>query len=246
MKVSIITATLNSELFIEQNILSILSQSYKDIEHIVIDGLSSDSTLDILNKYSDSLIFISESDNGIYDAFNKGLSIATGDIVAFLGSDDFFISSDAVSSIVKRFSHKSISAVFSDIDIIDRVDSKVVRSWKSSSFKKHSLILGWMPPHPTLFVRRDIYNKIGSFNTAFLISSDYLSIFKMFSLPGFKSVYIPNVYINMRIGGVSSSLPNIISKFREDILAIRSCDVSLSGSIFISSLKVLRKLPQLF
>ena len=247
-KITVITACFNAAANIETCINSILSQNYKNIEIVIVDGLSTDNTMEIVNRYRDRIdVVISEIDTGIYDALNKGIKIATGDVISFLHSDDFFASNTVLAEVASIFSeNKSVSSVFGDLQYVSSRDcNRVIRHWKSSSFKIDALFWGWMPPHPSLFVKKIWYEKISYFDTTLKISADYLSILKLFSDPSFKSIYISKVLIKMRTGGISNKNASmILLKSKEDLKAIRECNVGFVNSYFTLLAKNLRKIFQ--
>ena len=247
MRISIITPTFNSELFLECCVKSVASQTYNNIEHIVIDGASVDKTIQIVNKCLDKIsVFKSEPDTGIYNALNKGLKNSTGDIVGFLHSDDFYASNDSLESIANSFIVKNVDAVYGDLEYVDRLDSsKVLRRWRSCEYKDGDLGWGWMPPHPTFYVRREWYERINGFEEKYKISADYLSVLKMFSNPIFKATYIPKVITRMRIGGVSNqNVRSIIKKTCEDWQVLRSQEASCLKSIRCLAWKNISKVKQ--
>lgn len=227
MKISIITATLNCETVLENCLLSVASQSHEDIEHIVVDGASTDGTLKILKSHKKNLThIISEPDKGIYSALNRGISLATGDIIGFLHADDFFAHIHVLSNINTTFEENlSISAVYGDLKYVSKKNpSRVIRSWCSSPYEQNLLAWGWMPPHPSLYVRREWYKKMGGFDSSYQISADYASILHFFLQPNFKSHYLPETFVMMRLGGVSNkSLRTVIKKTIEDWRALRNC-----------------------
>ncbi len=227
---------------------SIQSQTYKNIEHIVIDGASTDGTYDILeSRVSRIAKLISEPDHGIYNALNKGLAIASGDVVGFLHSDDVFAHPNVLQDIIKVFeSNTSIDAVYGDLQYVsaDNINS-IKRYWRSSNFSPRKLKWGWMPPHPTLYVRRNCYLQIGGFNESYLISADYLSVLQLFSIKTFRSAYIPGVLIKMRVGGISNqSLRSRFIKSYEDVRALKQSNLGSIFSIYIVILKNLSKINQ--
>ena len=207
MKISIITASFNSEKTIKDTIESILNQSYKDVEYIVIDGNSSDNTLDTINGYSDKIDIkvISEPDKGLYDAMNKGIKIATGEVIGILNSDDFYKNNTVLEKIASCFEkNPQIDACYADLEFVDSIEtSKVVRVWKAGNFEEKKLNNGWIIPHPTFFVKKSIYEKYGVFNTSFKIAADYELLLRLLKLHKINLFYLPEIIISMRIGGVS-------------------------------------------
>lgn len=213
MKVSIITVVWNNADTIKDAIESVLNQTYKNIEYIIVDGGSTDGTIEIIQSYGNKISkFISEKDEGIYDAMNKGIKLATGDIVGILNSDDFYKSNDVIETVVREFISKDIDCLYGDLEYVDKNDtSKVIRYWKSNPYKEGLFQKGWHPPHPTFFVKREIYYKYGMFNTNFKIAADYELMLRFLEKYKIKSSYIPKVLVRMRLGGASNkSVINII------------------------------------
>jgi glycosyltransferase involved in cell wall biosynthesis len=219
MKVSVITVTFNSAETVEDTIKSVVNQDYKDIEYIIIDGLSKDNTLEIVNKYQASIAkVISEKDHGIYDAISKGIKNATGDIVVALNSDDMYAANDVISKVVELFKSSHADAVYGDLNYVDRfITSKVIRKWKSGTYKKGHFLKGWMPPHPTFFVRNYCYQKYGSFNLSLKSAADYELMLRFIHKHEIKVAYLPKLIVNMRAGGQSNvSFKNRFKANRED------------------------------
>jgi glycosyltransferase len=200
----------------------------------------------VQNHLDQVSIFKSEPDRGIYDALNKGINTATGDVVGFLHADDLYSSSETLATIAKRFEDPTVCAVYGDLEYVSQNDtSRVVRRWKSKPFIAGALSLGWMPPHPTLYVRRERYSKIGGFDTSYRIAADYLSILQLFGDKTFKAIYIPQVLVRMRLGGVSNrSLKTILRKSREDWRALLECGFGLADTAKALTWKNLSKLSQ--
>lgn len=244
MKVSIITATYNSEKTIKDTILSLESQSYGNIEHIIIDGGSRDNTVDIIKEYSTKVsLIVSEPDKGIYDALNKGILKSTGDVVGFLHSDDLFAYPEAISDIVETFKNNVCDAVYADLEYVSQDDiTKVIRKWKSGEYTVGKLKYGWMPPHPTFFMKRERYQQWSVFNLDYKISADYDSLLRYLWCNKATLAYLPKTISKMRVGGASNrSLKNIVLKSKEDIKIIK-----LNGLFWPVTLlfKNLSKLPQ--
>jgi glycosyltransferase len=223
MKISIITATYNSEKHIQGVIASIASQSYKNIEWVVVDGASKDATVKVIKEnYTGELNILSEPDKGIYDALNKGLTLATGDIFGFLHSDDFFENEIVIQSIVEQFQQTNCDGVYGDLRYVNAEDTqKIVRYWKSKPFQSNLLKKGWMPAHPTLFLKKEVYQKHGNFDTSFKISADYDFMLRILKDTTLNYAYLPQVITNMRVGGASNALGNIQQKMKEDLKALR-------------------------
>ena len=244
MKVSIITATYNSERTIKDTLSSVKQQTYKDVEHIIIDGASSDKTINLLDLYGHQGPTLSEPDNGIYDAMNKGVSMATGDIVGILNSDDFYSDSEVIEKVVKAFQESDCDAVYGDLVFVDgKQTKKIVRKWVAGEYDKNHFYNGWMPPHPTVFIRKEVYEKYGLFNLKFKSSSDYELLLRLMFLKNIKVQYIPQVLVHMRTGGQSNkSLSNRLAAHREDYLAWLSN--GLSPKWYTLAMKPLSKIKQ--
>lgn len=239
MKISIITSVYNNQETIKDAIDSVLNQTYENIEYIIIDGRSSDGTIDIIKSYGDKISkFVSESDKGIYDGLNKGISLATGDIVAFLHSDDIYASDDIIQNVADKFSSDSLlDGIYGDLIYTPKNDTtKVIRYWKSKDFDKSLLAKGWMPAHPTLFLKREVYEKYGAFDLNFKIAADYDFMLRVLSA-GINVQYLPHVLYKMRVGGESNrSLKNIMLKSREDLRALRKNGVGGVCSLLVKNL----------
>jgi len=247
MKVSIVTITYNSSKTIVDTIKSVISQTYKDVEFIIIDGASTDDTLTKIKLYSSSInVLISEPDKGIYDAMNKGLSKASGEIVAILNSDDVYSHSFVLEKIVNEFKATNSDGVYADLHYVDSIDTrKIVRRWKSGVYRDNSFLYGWMPPHPSFFVKRKVYEKYGKFNTILKSAADYELMLRFIHKYKIKISYLPEVLVNMRIGGASNgSLKNRIKANLEDRKAWELNGIK--PYFFTLILKPLRKLTQFF
>lgn len=246
LKVSIITASYNSSNTILDTIRSLEMQTYHNIEYIIVDGASSDNTLEVISNHCTRVSkVISESDNGIYDALNKGINAATGDIVGFLHSDDLFAYRDAIKDIVSTIKSQGTDAVHADLEYVEKDDiNKRIRLWKSSTYFTKKLKRGWMPAHPTFYMKREKYMLYGAFDLSYKIAADYDSLLRYFGAHGITSAYLPQVLIKMRVGGASnSSLKNLIQKTKEDIRALKSNGLSWPYAIFIKNIS---KIPQFF
>ena len=246
MKISIITVVYNNEKYIEQCIQSVINQTYKNIEYIVVDGNSSDGTLEIIKKYGNQIdVLLSEKDNGIYDALNKGLQLATGDVVGILHSDDIYNSTDIIEKIANEFINKDINALHGDLIYVQKDDpDKIVRNWESSPFKFNNLKNGWMPPHPTLFLKKEVTEVVQNYQLQYKIAADYDFMLRVFNIPQIKSFYTPIVITRMRNGGTSNkNLINIFKKSYEDYLILKRNKVGGLQSLFF---KNFNKLSQFF
>ncbi len=248
MKVSIITVSYNSKDFIKKAIESVLSQSYiGDIEYIIIDGGSSDGTVDIIKRYQDRIAYwVSEKDNGIFDGMNKGLRVAEGEIVGFLNSDDLYVDDEVIKDIVETMDSNQVDSCYGDVVYVHKYDTdRIVRYWKSQDFYKERFRKGWMPPHPAFFVRKDIYDKYGLFNLDFPISADYEIMLRFLYRYNISTQYLPRVLVKMSIGGNSNrNLKNIINGNRECYRAWEENGLRVSPWVFLS--KPLGKISQVF
>lgn len=246
MKVSIITATYNSEETILATLNSLDAQTYENIEYIIVDGASKDNTIKII-KNNNARVFsvISEPDKGIYDALNKGINAATGDVVGFLHSDDLFSYPDAVKDIVSTFLDAKCDAVYADLEYVSKDNTdNIIRLWKSGLYSRNKLKSGWMPPHPTFYMKRCMYKKYGLFDLNFKIAADYDSLLRYLWSNSIKMGYLPKVVMKMRVGGASNrSLRNIIQKTQEDIKALKNNDLFWPKALLIKNFS---KLPQFF
>ncbi|MCB9364229.1 MAG: glycosyltransferase [Flavobacteriales bacterium] len=244
-KVSIITVCYNSSKTIEDTIQSVVNQTYDNIEYIVIDGVSTDNTLEIINKYKSQITtIICEKDNGIYDAINKGIDLATGDIIANLNSDDFYIDNNVIADVVATFEKEKTDTLYGDLYYVDAVDTnKIVRYWKSKKYKEGLFLKGWMPPHPTFFVKKEVYQKFGLFDLQFKSAADYEIMLRFIHRFKASIAYLPRVVVKMRVGGVSNaSLSNRIKANKEDR---RAWEVNgLKPTAFTLILKPLSKILQ--
>ena len=246
MKVSIVTVAYNSALTIADTLRSVATQSYPNIEHLVIDGASKDDTLAIVQREGVRVSHLmSEPDGGIYDAMNKGLRMATGDIVGFLNADDVLADVDAIRRLVAAAELTGADAVFSDLVYVraDNLD-RVIRHWRSGPFSHERLRSGWMPPHPTFYVARARLADIGEFDVRLRIAADYDFMLRCLNRTDISVAYIPKVMVRMRTGGASNrSLRALWQKSREDLWALRRSGVGGVGTLLC---KNLRKLPQFF
>jgi glycosyltransferase involved in cell wall biosynthesis len=233
LKISIITVSYNSEKTIKITLNSVKDQTYKKIEHIIIDGNSADKTVLIAKQYSHINKIISKPDDGIYEAMNKGLKIATGDVICFLNSDDFYASNNVLSSVNKIFrDNPTLDACYSDLIYVDSLNtSKIIRYWKSGNFNFGSFAKGWCPPHPTFFVKSSVYKRYGCFDTKFKIASDAELMMRFLEVKKIKVKYIPKIWIKFRVGGVSNR--NLINIFKQNIEVLNALKKhKLSFNIF--------------
>ncbi|RZB38083.1 MAG: hypothetical protein SRB2_00429 [Desulfobacteraceae bacterium Eth-SRB2] len=238
MKVSIVTVSLNSHATIEDTIISVVNQTYPAIEHIIIDGGSKDGTVNIIHKYSNKIKkLVSEPDKGIYDAMNKGINLATGEIVGFLNADDVYFDKECVAHVVNEFRAKNVDSVFADLVYVypDNL-MKVVRYYSSKKFSPRQFAYGWMPAHPTFFAKRNCYGLYGLFKTDYMIASDYELLIRFLSKYKITYSYIPKVLVKMRMGGISTR--NLKNNWILNREIIRACS---ENGIKTNMLKVLSK-----
>ncbi len=248
MKISIITVVLNNAEYIEECIKSVLDQTYKNIEYIVVDGGSTDGTVEIIKKYENKIAkWISEPDRGIYDAMNKGIQLASGDVVGILNSDDVYYDESVLQCIAKVMENQSVDACYSDLVYVDRGDlQKIVRYWKSCDFRYELLKKGWIPPHPTFYVRKYVYNKYGFFDTSYRLAADYELMVRFLTFYKINVRYIPIVAVKMRLGGVTSkSIRNIVKQNVEILRACRKNKIKVLPLQFFAN-KFFYRLKQLY
>jgi glycosyltransferase involved in cell wall biosynthesis len=241
LKISIITVSYNSASTIRDTIESVLSQRYEYIEYIVVDGASTDTTMAIVNEYESKIAkVVSEPDKGIYDAMNKGISLATGDIIGILNSDDFFEADDVISSVASCFaSLPEIQLVFGDIVFVDPNDlNTVTRFYGAGHFRSWKLRFGWMPPHPATFIRTEAYKLAGPYSTLYRISADYEMFVRLLMVHKLTFARLDRVLVRMRAGGVSTS--GVRSSLRLNREIVQACR---RNGIYTNLVMVLSKLP---
>ena len=245
MKISIITVCYNAEDTISDAIQSVLTQDYKDVEYIIVDGKSTDRTLEIIQSIKNGIKLISEKDQGIYDAMNKGINTASGDVIGILNADDVYKNCQVLTEVMDAFK-ANVSIVYGDIEYVKYNDlSKVVRKWKAGIFRSGKFKWGWMPPHPGFFVKKSCYESFGLFNLNLSTSADYELMLRMLEVHHLSCNYIPKTITSMRVGGASnSSLKNRLIANRNDKKAWTIHPINPFWFTFI--LKPLRKLPQFF
>jgi glycosyltransferase involved in cell wall biosynthesis len=224
-----------------------LSQVYENFEYILVDGASTDGTMTIVNRYRDRISkIISERDRGIYDAMNKGILAATGDVIGILNSDDLLQNENILSQVAESFAQNEVEALYGDLVYVQREDpQKVVRYWRSGQYRPGLFERGWMPPHPTFYVKKEIFNQYGAYDLSFPLTADYELMLRYMVKHQIKTVYLPEIMVRMRLGGISNrSLSSLIKNYQENILAWKKNGLKLKiGTIF---LKRFRKLSQFF
>lgn len=244
LTISVVTAVFNRVDTVADALASVAAQTWPQVEHIVIDGASTDGTLKHLQAMQEGLaVLVSEPDRGIYEALNKGIRLASGDVVGFLHADDLYESTDVLARVAQAFEDPAVDAVYGDLVYTRRSDpTQVVRYWRAGAFKPGCLNAGWMPPHPTFYVRRSVYQRLGLFDTAYRISADYDTVLRFLGRGGVKPHYLPQVLVRMRLGGVSNrSLASLILKSQEDLLAMRRNGIGGFGALLRKNFV---KLPQ--
>jgi glycosyltransferase len=245
IKISIITVSHNSQATIEDTIKSIISQHYPHIEYIVVDGSSTDNSIEIVKSYGNKIAkVVSEPDLGIYDAMNKGIALATGDVIGFLNSDDFYADNFVIDRVVEAFSIEGVEASYADLDYVSYQNKHhIVREWRSGDYNPKKFYFGWMPPHPTFFALRSVYQKYGGYNLKLNSAADYELMLRLCLIHNVKTYYIPNVLVKMRMGGQSNrSLKNRIKANLQDRKAWSINNLSVPFYALI--LKPLRKIGQ--
>lgn len=245
MKVTIITATFNSEKFLEDSIQSVISQNYKNIEHIIIDGGSTDGTLSIIQKYRKHIAaFVSEPDRGMYDAINKGMKLATGDIIGTLNSDDFLADNTVISDIVNSFKQYNTDVIYGDlVYVLPENASKIIRVWKGLPYKRKRYKYGWMPAHPTFYFKRNLLDKYGYYENHYYTAADYEFMARYLYKNRASAYYFSRLIVKMRSGGISNG--NIFRRLRanrRDYLAMKRNNIPFA--FFVSILKPFRKIFQ--
>ncbi|HSV36419.1 MAG TPA: glycosyltransferase family 2 protein [Ramlibacter sp.] len=244
LHISVITAVFNRAATIGEALRSVHEQTWPTVEHIVIDAGSTDGTLSVLKQHQSQIAkLVSEPDNGVYDALNKGIARASGDVVGFMHADDVFASSRSLEKVAAAFDDPSVEAVYGDLVYVKKHDAtRVVRYWRAGQYQRDQLAHGWMPPHPTFYVRRSVYERFGAFDTRYRIAADYENMLRILWGGGVRTAYVPEVLVRMRSGGISNkSLRNVVHKSYEDFSALRQNGI---GALQALLLKNVTKLPQ--
>jgi len=241
---SILTVTWNRVATLGQSLDSLAAQTYDKFEHIVQDGGSTDGTLALLQSRPDPRRkLVSKRDGGIYDALNQALARASGDIIGLLHSDDFLATPDVLAKVADRFRETQADAVYGDLDYVSASDpTHIIRHWKAMAYDPAKLRRGWMPPHPALFLRREVIERLGGYDSSFQIAADYDSILRYFGKGGISAAYVPEVLMKMRMGGESNrSFSRILRKSQEDYRALKKNNI---GGLGVLAMKNLSKLQQ--
>jgi len=224
MKISIITVVFNGGAFLEDCIKSVVNQNYADIEYIIIDGASTDNTPRIINKYAGRVHkIVSEPDNGLYDAINKGVALATGEIIGLLNADDMLADNTVITDVASFFKKdNSLQGIYGDLNYVYPISLKIIRKWKSKQANKNDLRKGWMPAHPTLYLKRNLFAKYGNYAINLGTAADYDLMLRYLYVHNIKIQYLPKLMINMRIGGLSNgSLKGILMAAKNDFIALK-------------------------
>jgi len=224
MKISIVTAVFNRQETVADALQSVQRQTYRDIEHIIQDGGSTDKTLEIIRAAKDKRsALVSERDSGIYDAINRGMRRATGDVVGLMHSDDIFAHDGVLARVAQAFENPETDCVYGDLQYVAANDTeRVIRHWTSGPYARDLLARGWMPPHPTFYIRRSLLERLGDYDTTYQIAADYDAMLRWLWTGGIRPAYIPEVMVKMRVGGESNrSLKRIVQKSREDLRALK-------------------------
>lgn len=235
MKITIITICYNSAKTISDTLKSVREQTHNNIEHIVVDGGSKDKTLEVVATAGQHVAkLVSERDNGIYDAMNKGLALATGEIVGFLNSDDFFVDSSVLTKIASVFQDESVDACYGDLVYVSQDSSRVVRYWRSKPFVNGIFAKGWCPAHPTFYVRKSVIDRLGFFDQSFKLAADMEFMMRYLEHGKIHSVYIPDVLVKMRVGGATNqSWKNIVLQNKEIFIALQKNGMQFSKLLFL-------------
>ncbi len=247
MKVTLITATYNSQKYLEECIGSVIKQSYKNIEHIIIDNKSTDNTISIIKKYESHIgQWVSETDRGMYDAINKGMKLATGEIIGILNSDDMLDSEDVIEAVVKAFEEKQVDSIYGDLEYVDPTDiNKIYRIWKGKPYNRNLFKYGWMPAHPTFYFKRALLEKYGGYESHYYSAADYEFMARYLFRYRISAYYLPKLIVKMRRGGQSnSSLRQRLRANRRDYLAMKKNNIPFA--FFVSILKPLSKVHQYY
>jgi glycosyltransferase involved in cell wall biosynthesis len=243
VKISVITVCFNSVATLRATLESVSAQRGCEFEHIVVDGGSTDGTLALIEAWRGHPIrFVPGPDRGIYDAMNKGIAAATGDVVGFLNADDRYANDQALASVAAAMADPSTDCCQADLVFVDAASRKVLRYWRSAEFERRRFVFGWLPAHPTLYVRRDVFASVGAFSLAYRVAADVEWMIRLFSRPSLHCVYIPRVLVAMDSGGVSNAGAGAFLRANRDVW--RACRaLGVAPAPFVIG-KTARKLPQ--
>lgn len=243
MKISIVTITFNAEATLERTLSSVFRQSFKNIEHIIVDGSSKDKTIEICKTFPHISKIISEPDKGVYDAFNKGLNLSTGDVVGFLNADDVFCTEHSVQEIADAFLNNETNIVYGDLDYVNE-NGKIIRNWISKSYKKGLAKKAWMPAHPTFYCKKEVYDRLGGYNDSFKIGGDFELCLRFLEVNNVSSFYINKKLVKMLVGGISNSgLKSKWTIYKEELKAYKINKILINPILIL--LYKIKKLKQL-
>ena len=247
LRITVITVCYNCAATIRDTLKSIASQSYNNFEHIIVDGASTDDTLSIIRGWTKhSIRIVSEPDNGIYDAMNKGMRLATGEVIGFLNADDFYADSSVLGQIASAFQDSTLDACYADLVYVSQDNRRIIRYWRSKIFRKGDFALGWCPAHPTFYVRKLTIERLGYFDQSFGIAADAEMMMRYLENGEINFCYIPAVWVRMRVGGTTNqSLKNIIRQNGEIFRALKKNNIAASRFLFVSN-KIINRIGQLF
>jgi glycosyltransferase involved in cell wall biosynthesis len=245
LKISLITVSFNAESTIARCIESAISQNFKNIEYIIIDGASTDKTVEIINRYKSHIsVLVSETDKGIYHAMNKGIKLATGDIIGMLNADDYFNDDTILSSVALAFNQQNTNIIYGDLDYVN-AKGKAIRKWRSGQYKQGMFNWGWMPPHPTFYCKRELFEQFGYYSLKYGTAADYELMLRFMHLNRVPAFYLKKVMINMIIGGKSNkNLSSRVKGLYFDFKAMRANGILFPFATLTS--KPLRKIIQYF
>ena len=230
--ISLITATFNSEKVLSSNLKSVKMQSFKNFEHLIIDGKSTDKTISLAKSFDHVSKIISEPDKGIYDAINKGIKNTSGEIIGFLNSDDVFYDENSLQYIFDAFDDKT-DCVFGDLIYTD-INENIKRVWKGSEFKKGAFKKGWMPAHPTFYCRRSVYEKLGLYDDSYKIAGDFELMLRFLEKHNIRSKYIPKTLVNMKVGGASNNgLKSKLDILKEEFQAFKQNEIEVNKLLYL-------------
>lgn len=247
MKISVITVALNSAATLEETLLSVQRQTHPEVEHILVDGGSTDGTLDIARRHAGRIAAsVSDRDAGIFDAMNKGIALATGEVVGFLNADDVYAHDGVLGEVAAAFGDAALEAVFADLVYVDPVDTRrVVRYWRSGEFQPGAFARGWMPAHPTFYARREVYARLGGFDPAYPLQGDFELTMRFMEVKHIRTRHIPGIWVRMRTGGESNrSWRRVLRGNLEAWRAARAHGLPVSP-LFVPR-KILSRIPQYF
>ncbi len=245
-KITLLTASFNSASTIGDTLRSVNAQDYRDIEHIIIDGASSDKTFEVCEQRGERITeIVSEPDEGIYHAYNKGLALATGEIIGFINSDDYYATRDVVPQVMRAFQDASVDAVHADLVYVDPSDTAIVqRHWRSRPISRSALRSAFIPAHPTVFLRREVYERVGTFDLSYKLAADYEFLLRTFYTHDVRSIYFPDIWVRMRSEGATGGNLKSILKQNHEIRAAQDKHGLRCSTLRFCTMKLLDRLMQ--